>query len=115
MLLGTSLRDYARRTSRAVAFSLAGALLLLVGVAFLTIAAWLTLERVGDSLLAAQVIGCVYVAGGLIFFAIASLQKRRVYRRPPPVAGAPDPLLQMFEGFLMGMDAGRRSSRSRRR
>ncbi|SNR25576.1 phage holin family protein [Puniceibacterium sediminis] len=117
MLLLASLRDYARRTSRAVAFSLAGAVFLSIGAAFLTFAAWLMLERWGGAIFAAQVVGSVYFASGLIFFAIASAQKRRVYRRPPPTpaAGAPDPVLQMIEGFLMGLAAGRGTSRNKPR
>ncbi len=116
MLFGASLRDYARRTSRAVAFSLAGAVFLMIGVGFLTMALWLMLEEVRDAVFAAQVIGSLYVAAGLIFFAISSFQKRR-YRYPPPgYAAAPvDPLMRLIEGFLMGLDAGRRSSRRKPR
>lgn len=112
MFLLNLLRDYARRTSRAVAFSLAGVVFLSIGAGFLTLAIWLLLERWGGAIFAAQVLGFLYIAGGLIFFALASLQKRLSPRRVAarPVAGAQDPFLQMLEGFLMGLAAGRGSS-----
>ena len=117
MFLLDPIRNYVRLMSRVVAFSFAGAIFLVVGLGFLTSALWLMLERWQDSLFAAQVLGFIYIALGLIFFAIAAAQKsrRRIDRRRPPERRTSDPMIQMLEGFLMGMDAGRRTSRRRPR
>ncbi len=116
MLLLASLRDYARRTSRAVAFSTAGFIFLMIGIGFFTFALWLMLEQWQDALFAAQVLGALYVAVGLICFAFASAHKSRRARHPAATrpAATPDPLMQVIEGFLVGMAAGRGTSRRRR-
>ncbi|WP_146590027.1 phage holin family protein [Puniceibacterium confluentis] len=116
MLFGFTLRDYARRTSRAITFSAAGAVLVAIGLGFLTAAFWMMLAELRSAIFAAQVVGFLYTGAGLILFAVARAQ-RRLYRAPPaaPAAATVDPFMKMIEGFLIGLDAGRRTSRPKRR
>ena len=91
---------------------------LLAGLGFLTSALWMVLAAWQGGIFAAQVLGFGYCAVALILFAFARLTMRppgyvpRTPRTPAP--GEPDPLVTVIEGFLMGLDAGRRSARSRR-
>ncbi|MBV7407777.1 hypothetical protein [Maritimibacter sp. DP1N21-5] len=77
----------ARLAARRAAFSLAGALLLMVGLAFLTVAAWIGLVQATDTLTAALVIGGAYTGLALIAFAFA-IRRPRVPMRDPYVAAA---------------------------
>lgn len=67
------------------AFSAVAGILMLVGLAFLTVAAWIGLAAAYSTLVAAVVIGCAYMGLGFIILAIASLRRPL----PPPVAPAP--------------------------
>lgn len=114
------MQDAARRTARAAAMSALGLISLCVGVGFLTSALWMVLAAWQDALFAAQVLGMGFVAVGLILFALARVGGRRhrqhtraqsdAARKP----GDPDPVLRLIEGFLMGLEAGRQTSRPRR-
>ena len=61
----------AKQTARSVALSLASVMLMTVGAGFLTVAAWIYLSAITDTLIAASVIGASYVGFGLIFLGMA--------------------------------------------
>ncbi|SFE65313.1 phage holin family protein [Roseivivax sediminis] len=102
-----------RRKVRGAMFSLTGGIFLLIGVAFLTAALWILLVEWRSALFAATVIGLVFCAIGFIAMGIGAIVGRLRVRHVPPMhrAAAGAPLLQLLEGFLVGIDAGRRSRR----
>ncbi|WP_245964136.1 phage holin family protein [Roseovarius spongiae] len=105
----------AREAVAMTALGLAGGLLLIVGMAFLTVALWIFLAAAESALIAALVIGLLYVGLGLILFAVASARRRRAERRAALAAAQTpksSPLMQVAEGFAIGMQAGR-AARSR--
>lgn len=103
MMLGSAIR--AAVTRGAIGF--AGALCLVAAVGFLTVAAWLVLSEMGDTLFAAQVIGLVFLGLGLVlsFAAWRSTPSRAAHRKEP------DPMLRVMEAFVVGLDAGRNAQR----
>ena len=101
-----------RRTAQASAFSIVGLVLLLVGLGFFLSAAWMTLSALRDPLFAALVLGAACFGLALILFAFSSMLMRRPPRVPRRSATS-SPAIQLIEGFIVGLDAGRRS-RSRK-
>ncbi|QFT62763.1 hypothetical protein [Roseivivax sp. THAF30] len=104
----------ARRKVRGAAYSVVGTLFILLGVGFLCAALWIVLVELRGALFAAQVIGFGLFAIGFIILGIGKF----ISRRPVVVAGhsaAPQtttlPMVQLIEGFLIGLDAGRKSKR----
>ena len=112
------LADAARRKGRAAAISFVALICLLAGLAFLTSALWMVLAAWQGALFAAQVLGAGFCALAFILFAVASITSRpprRRHRSAPYAEDQSDALVKVIEGFLMGLDAGRRSSRPRRK
>ncbi|MGI3168560.1 phage holin family protein [Pseudooceanicola sp. C21-150M6] len=89
-----------RLSLRRAGFGLAGLCLFCIGLAFLTVAAWIALSDLRDALFAATVIGCSYAGLGLI---IAVLGMRRPRRMPPP---QPVSLAGLGAAFAQGFGAG---------
>ncbi|QDY70084.1 phage holin family protein [Qingshengfaniella alkalisoli] len=87
-----------------------------VGIAFLTVAAWIALASHYDTLVAALVIGCAYVALSAILFAALKTSGRHSpppeYRAPPPPPPQSD-IVSLVEAFFSGFDAARRRNRRR--
>ncbi|MDQ2094968.1 phage holin family protein [Rhodalgimonas zhirmunskyi] len=119
-------KDKAERT----AIGLVGGLLMLVGLGFLTAAAWMAISLAADPLMASLIIGGAYFGLGLIFIGAAKL-KRRHYVAPtqsayqaadtaagqaseaganPSSSGSVAPMLvaAFMEGFGAGMATRRR-------
>ncbi|MFZ5965067.1 phage holin family protein [Thalassococcus sp. BH17M4-6] len=117
MLLFRTIGYAIERRIRAATLSFFAGILFLVGLGFLTSALWMVLSTWQDPLFAAQVLGSGFVGLSAIVFLIAKIVSRPRRVVPPPAAHASqtDPLIQMLEGFLLGMDAGRRTRRTRRR
>lgn len=91
------------------AFSAVAGILMLVGLAFLTAAAWIGLATAYSTLVAALVIGCVYMGLGFVLLAMASLRRPL----PPPVAPAVPPAAPvgftaagLLGAFVQGIGAG---------
>ncbi|WP_163846802.1 hypothetical protein [Pseudooceanicola aestuarii] len=74
-----------RQAVRRATFSVGAALLMSVGLGFLTAAAWIFLAQTQGAMLAALIIGCAYFGLGMVALAVASI------RRPVPAAGATRP------------------------
>ncbi|KMK66111.1 phage holin family protein [Puniceibacterium sp. IMCC21224] len=113
MSLVSSLKQSARRTSRAVAMSAAGMICICVGAGFFTSALWMILSRWEGSLFAACVIGGLYAGGGLILVALSG----RGSHSPKHNSRTEDAeaMVRLVEGFLTGLDAGRRTARPKPR
>ncbi len=115
--IASDLKHSARATARAVAFSTLGAFFALIGTGFLTVALWLLLASLQTTLFAATVIGAIYCAVGFLFLAVGtSGRSRSASTGPefssgrtgtPPANDTREPLVQLAEGFAMGMQAGR--------
>lgn len=110
----SNVKDNARATARAAAFSVLGAIFALIGLGFLTVALWLLLQAQEGTLFAATVIGALYCAVGFAFLAFGARGKSKSTQDPLTFqsertsANAPrEPFMQMAEGFAMGMQAGR--------
>lgn len=81
---------------------LAGMLCMAVGAAFLTVAGWVALSAAYDTIVAALVIGGIYLVAGVL---LAFLPQRRVVRTRRAM-GATD-FAALTEAFLAGRSAGR--------
>lgn len=117
-----NIKSKAASTARRTAFGLAAGMAMLVGLFFLTLAAWIVLVNVADSLTAAIVLGAVYMGIGLILLAFALTR-----RNEPPVyhealrstsQRASDPAFKgvaaaFFEGLGAGLTARDQFLRSR--
>ena len=63
---------------RRAGFGLGGALFMLVGLAFLTVAAWIALAQAQGAMMAALIIGCAYVGVGAVIIALGTRRPRYV-------------------------------------
>ncbi len=117
-----NLRSAAADTARRTAVGLAAGFALLIGLLFLTLAAWIALASVADNLTAALIIGAVYVGLGFVLLAFAMTRhvKAKVYH---PALGAPASRNEnafagvaaaFFEGLGAGLTARDQFSQSRR-
>ena len=105
-----NLKSAAAETARRTAVGLAAAVSLLIGLLFLTLAAWIALASVADNLTAALIIGAVYVGLGLILlvFALTRQDKAKTYH---PALGATasrnkSPFNGLAAAFFEGLGAG---------
>ncbi|GGA19284.1 phage holin family protein [Neptunicoccus cionae] len=107
----------AARTARRAGLLCGGAVLMLVGLAFLTASLWLHLSLVYGAVFAATVIGTAYFGIGLLIVGIAAAGEKRmpveehppvhVHKRPPPADGP-----AIVEAFLYGLQAGTSAKKS---
>ncbi|MBY6158520.1 MULTISPECIES: phage holin family protein [Paracoccaceae] len=97
---------------RRAGFGLGGALLMLIGLGFLTVAAWIALAEARDTQFAAMVLGFGYIGLGALVAALGS-------RRPRYVAPAPGPFGLSTGGlgaaFAQGFGAGAATRTAMRR
>lgn len=87
---------------RRTAFGAAGVVLALVGLAFLTMAAWIGLAAALGAASAALVIGGAYLGLGCIFMAVAALSGARPERHVQPS----DPMPDLVNAFVAGLGHG---------
>ena len=103
-----------QRKLRGTAFSFVGILFILVGLGFLSAAVWIVLAEMRSPLFAATVIGGGLTGLGLIFLGIAKAVSTPP-KAPEKKLGTKDtsdiPLAELVEGFLIGLEAGRKSRR----
>lgn len=103
------------RASQKAALGLGALMCFAAGAGFLTGAAWIWMVAVADTLVAATVIGAVYLGAGAILLGFALL------RKPPPAVGfkahprpAPDnpppATPPLMAAFVYGMQAGMEAS-----
>ncbi|RFP91054.1 phage holin family protein [Rhodobacteraceae bacterium 63075] len=114
----SAIQDRARQAARATAFSVMGVVFGLVGLGFLTVALWIVVANHESALVAYSVIGGLYVVLGFILLALGAQTggspdtghrsgHRHDTRDHAPEAPAKEPLVQIAEGFAVGMQAGR--------
>lgn len=97
----------AGRAMRVTALGVVGGVLMLTGLAFLTVAAWIALASALGTAIAALIIGGVYLLLSGAVFAIAAI----VGRRPPPAPAQVTTgltIATVAEAFIIGMTAARR-------
>ena len=102
-----SIKQAVRRTT----FSLGAALLMSVGLAFLTVAGWIFLAELQGAMMAALIIGCVYFGLGLIALAIGSMSRpvpaSYATQSQAPSAGSPGGIASaLMQGIGAGLAAG---------
>ena len=102
-----------RKKVQGAIFNGVGGIFLLIGTGFLAAALWMVLAEVRDAKFAATVMGFGFVALGFVAMGVGPIVSRmRIRHMPAPrarVGGSP--MFQLLEGFLVGIDAGRRSRR----
>ncbi len=114
-----SLKSKAAKTAKRAGLLTGGLLAMTVGAAFLTVAAWIYLAAVTDTLTAALVIGGAYSGIGLLLAGMASTgssqdteaEAAHHAAQQSHTAGEQPPLVQ---AFLVGMQAGANATASRR-
>ena len=128
--------DAARKSAtdvvRKSALMLVGSVLLGVGIAFLTVAAWIAIASMSSSLTAALIIAFVYVGAGLILFAVSLNSQSRAAERaaearseaaarrdamsqPLTGGGQPSALPPLVDAFIFGLTAAMRARSDTRR
>ncbi|ARE84535.1 putative Actinobacterial holin-X, holin superfamily III [Roseovarius mucosus] len=98
-------RRRARHAARAAAFTVAGVIFGMAGLAFLTVALWILIATYESALVAHAVIGALYLLLGICFLAFGG-QSTDAETAPQPAAPK-EPLLQVAEAFAVGLNAGR--------
>ncbi|WP_294620871.1 phage holin family protein [uncultured Roseovarius sp.] len=109
----SAMGDRLRRAARATAFSVMGVVFGLVGLGFLTVALWIVLAAQESALVAYAAIGALYVVLGFCLMALGA-QKGQSPDNTAPEAPertrqdpTKDPIVQVAEGFAVGMQAGK--------
>ena len=112
MGLVTAIRDRSARAARRALILISGVAFLLIGIGFLTSAAWIMLEEVYSAAAASAILSGVYAGIGLVTIAIASSSAKRELRTPErPVQQDPAETLQpgvtppLVQAFLIGLNA----------
>jgi len=107
-------KQRARQTARVAALSVVGAVFCLVGLGFLTTALWIIIEIEYGALMAALLLGGLYLVLGGAILAFGGKSQSDVDYGPsdthpesPPSGSPKDPIFQMAEGFAVGLQAGR--------
>ena len=98
------------QAGRKAASITASAVLILIGAAFLTVAAWIFLSVAQSALFAATVIGTFYVGLGLVILGLGVSRPPRRLQEEKPLGGL-SPLQLVTISFLQGLDQGRSAKR----
>ncbi|MBI6629416.1 phage holin family protein [Pontibaca salina] len=105
------------RVARKTALGTGAALALLVGIAFLTAAAWIYIAATTDTFIAALVLGAIYLGLGFVLLGLASSRERGgsdpagVKTAPETNAEAPSNLPPLAQAFIYGIEAGAAAKR----
>lgn len=106
-----SIRQKAKKSAQRAALVSLGALMLFVGVGFLTLAAWFFLSVSFSPLESAMILAGAYVGGGLIVLAVGTRSgdpaKEDFAPEQPPKQSEAPPLVQ---AFVYGMQAGAKAA-----
>ncbi|SIT80216.1 phage holin family protein [Pontibaca methylaminivorans] len=120
-MLFRSVERKVAQAARRSALGAVAAIAFLVGLAFLTAAAWIAMAEAASTLAAALLIGFAYLALGAILIAAASAMGSRHHTphvpehdRPPSYA-PPSGMPPLAQAFLYGMEAGSAAKRRERR
>lgn len=115
MLAGLTqhLRGAVRRAARTAMLSATAALSLLIGLLFLTLAAWLYLVTVTTTTIAALILGAAYLGVGFLLLAIAGSEGRSAPRHAEESHenAEHDGLKNLVLAFLGGITAGQKARR----
>ena len=87
-------------------------LLMLIGLVFLSIAAWIVLVASHGTMMAAVIFGCAFVGLGIVILAGLMMTSRpRAHHAHPPhrKPDMVDDYVRLAEGFAAGLRAGRRT------
>lgn len=100
-------------TARKAALFSASAILALVGVAFLTGAAWVLLVELKSAVFASTLIGVIYLGFALIGFAFAMSSAKRPTEQEAAAQNLSglSPLQLVVVSFLQGLEQGARNKR----
>lgn len=106
-----SLKYAAKQAAKKAGFSVVGGGLFLIGMAFLTSAAWIYLSDIRSSLFAALVIGGVYCGLGLIVIAVGMRERpvpdaNPTATEPPVPPSTADLVAALVQGLSAGIAAG---------
>ncbi|MEW9918006.1 hypothetical protein AB2B41_00185 [Marimonas sp. MJW-29] len=105
-------QDAAARTARKAALGLGAVLCLTVGIAFLTVAAWLFITSVTTALNAALIIGGAYSGVGLILIGVMSAKgsaEPEGRSNASQTAAEDDIGPKIVEAFMTGLRAGQKA------
>lgn len=101
--------DKIENAARKAAFFSFGGVLCAVGAGFLTVAAWIVLDGIYSTEVAAFIIGSVYMGAGLIMVGLASRGKpdrRHGVPKTKTPEGELSPMQAVAVSFLQGMEQG---------
>ncbi|MBU2935883.1 MULTISPECIES: phage holin family protein [Pacificibacter] len=105
-----TLQEKAAQGAKRAAWATMGTVLLCVGIAFLTTAAWMVLSTLQDTLFAALVIGFVYTGLGGIAVALGASSNRPPKKSATPLAPPArkdDTFERMAAAFLTGFQSAK--------
>ena len=108
------LRETVRRAARTAMLSAGAAIFLLIGLLFLTLAAWLCLVTVTTTLTAALILGAAYFGVGFLLLALAGADgnaSRQPQQQEAQVSTEHDGLKNLVMAFLAGITAGQKARR----
>jgi fatty acid desaturase len=111
-LISQRIHHAATRTAQTAALGAGAVFLLVIGLGFMTLAAWLFLISVTAPVNAALIMGAVYLGAGCLVLVALSVRNNRQEKQasPPPVSATADTvLMQLVTAFITGITAGRKS------
>ena len=98
-----------RRAGRTAALGAVALVTMLVGMGFLTLAAWLVLAAVMSPVLAAFTLGAFYMGLSLLVLFVLMLGRRRVVVPPPHPVTTEAAVAEVIAAFITGVTAGRKA------
>jgi site-specific recombinase len=110
--ISARIQDAVSRTLQSIVLGAGALFCLSIGLAFLTLAAWLYLISVTTSMMAALILGSVYAGIGLILLAVASSGPRRSKAKYAKRLDQPNEeaeIAKIVAAFMTGVTAGRKS------
>ncbi len=102
----TGLKRKAARTAQRVGILTIGTLLCVVGVGFLTVAAWITLSLMVSVQMTALIIGAAYSGVGLLLIGITISSETPKQNGPTYSAAEQTDAPPIVQAFLHGLQAG---------
>ena len=100
------LKHTAKDTARRTAIGALGSVFVAIGVAMLTVSAWLALLLVTTPAIAALILGGAYLGVGLVILGLSGPDRAHRPAAAHSTAPEPDPMARLATAFLQGMETG---------
>lgn len=100
---------FARRAGIKLFVGIIASVLVVLGLAFLTVALWILVTDAFGTLVGAAVLGAGFIGLGVISLLLGTVRRRTPPPPPPPAYSSPQSasIVALVEAFMVGMRAGK--------